>query len=173
MPRAAHSLRASSAGSWPGSSLSGRLLTMVFTPDAASASMLSALKAPAAVKPGESGIRGGIVGIDRLRKAKRAAKLQPGAVRSNSCGGSGGVLPRTLHQIAGADPEALEPAQGHGRGLQIVVVDRGLVQHLDMARVHGLQPVAQLRAFLGQPHMNRATVVHRALLRKIAVLDHL
>jgi hypothetical protein len=52
-------------------------LTIVFIPAAARASILSALSAPAAVKPGASSIKGGKDGIGRLRNAKRAAELQP------------------------------------------------------------------------------------------------
>jgi hypothetical protein len=78
-----------------------------------------------------------------------------------------------LDAIAGSVPEALQTAQRNGRGGKVFVGDRGLVQHLDMALVHLVQPVAQLGALLGQPHMDRAEVVHRALLLQIAVLDHL
>src|SRR5665213_3810427 len=98
---------------------------IVFTPDAANAAMLSALSAPAAVNPGARFIKGGSDGMRRLPrtiKAKRSAELQPVAVPSNPQGKSpgqipgqivarlGGVLARPLHQVAGADPEALEPA---------------------------------------------------------------
>src|SRR5580700_11124355 len=132
MPCAAHNLHASSAGSWPGSSSSGRLLTIVFTPDAASASISSRLSAPAAVRPGARSIRGG---MRRLRKAKRAAELQPVAVPSpeKSWRSLCRVLSRPLYQVASANPEPLEPAQRHGRRVQIFVGNRRLVQHLDMA----------------------------------------
>src|SRR5262249_21501685 len=127
MPCAAQSLRASSAGSWPGSSLSGRLLIIGFVPEAGRGPLFSVLSAPAAVRPGASCMRGGIVGIGRLRKAKRAAMLQPVFDRSNPLT-LGGVLSRTLHQVARANPEAFKPAQRHRYGLQILVADRGLVQ---------------------------------------------
>src|SRR5215469_1678215 len=124
MPCASQSLWASSAGSWPGSSLSGRLLMIVFMPEAASASILSALSPPAAARPGASCMRGGIVGIGQLRKAKRAATLQPVSDRSNPLK-LGGVLSGALHQVARANPETLEPAQRHRGSLQILVADRG------------------------------------------------
>jgi len=67
------------------------------------------------------------------------------------------------------DPETLEPAQCDGRRLQVFIGDCGQVQHLDMALMHRLQPVAQFRALLGQPHMDRATVMYRAFLGQIAI----
>src|SRR6202041_4075857 len=150
MPCATQSRRASAAGSWPGSSPSGRLLTIVFTPEAASASISTRVKAPAAARPGASSING-VMGS--LRKAKRAAELQPVADPSPEkwLRRLRRVLPRPLHQIAGADPEPLEPAQGHRRRRQILVGNRGLVQHLDVALMHFLHPVAQLGALLRPP----------------------
>ena len=63
--------------------------------------------------------------------------------------------------------------QRHSHGLQIGIGDRGLAQHLHMPFVHGAEPVAQVTPLCGEPHMDRAAVMHRALLHDIAVLDHL
>src|SRR5437016_9892624 len=66
MPCASARRPASAAGSWPGSSLSGRLLTIVRTPDAASASISLGPSAPAALSPGASSARDGSEGMRRL-----------------------------------------------------------------------------------------------------------
>src|SRR5215471_8553086 len=175
MPCATARRWASAAGSWPGSSLSGRLLMSVRTPDAASASMSPGPSAPAALRPGASSTRGGKEDIGRLLRdlvqaSQATARRSPEKMPS---GRSGGELPRPLHEVAGADPEALETAQCRDDVLQIALGDRRLTEHLDVPAMHAGEPVAQGAALVGQLHMDRPAIVHRALLQQIAVLDHL
>src|ERR1051325_9783972 len=174
MPCASARRRAAAAGSWPGSSLSGRLLTIVRTPDAASASISPDPSAPAALSPGASSARGGSEGIKRLlrnlpRDAQADAARSPEKIPYER---SGSELSRPLHKAAGADPEPLEPAQGRHDGLQIGLGDRRLAEHLDVAAMHAGQPVAQGAPLICEPDMDRSAVMHRALLHQIAVLDH-
>src|ERR1700739_2484628 len=115
--------RASAAGSCPGSSPSGRLLMIVRTPAAASASMSSRSSLPATLTPGAHADSGADIPVlrDRLRAAS-----QPRATASPKK--SGGVLRRALHKVAGADPEPLEaPERGIG-ALQIFDA-HGVRQH--------------------------------------------
>ena len=42
-----------------------------------------------------------------------------------------------------------------------------------MPPVHDAEPITQIATLVGEPHVYRAAVVHRALLHEIAVLDHL
>src|SRR5216684_1275246 len=86
---------------------------------------------------------------------------------------SGGEAARTLDEIAGAHPEALEPAQRHDDTVQIPIGDRGLRQELDMAAMHDAQLVAQGAPLVGKPDVDRAPVMYRALLHEIVVLYHL
>ena len=77
---------------------------------------------------------------------------------------SRGEAARMLYEIAGVDPEALEPAQGHDDALQIVIGDRGgLRQQLDVPAMHYAQLVAQGAPLFGKPNVNRAAVVLRAM----------
>src|SRR5579884_396084 len=176
MPRASARRRASAAGTWPGSSPSGRLLMITLIPAAASASMWSRDSAPAALTPGASSISGCKDGIGGScsAQAKRAADSQPVAVPSPEkfarlCR----VLTGPLHQVAGADPEPLEPPQGDDDGVEVLARHRRLRQHLHVAAVHRAEPVAQLASLFGQADMDRPAVVDRAFLGEIAVLDHL
>jgi hypothetical protein len=59
-------------------------------------------------------------------------------------------LARLLENIAGPDPEPLQPAQRHDDALQIGIGDRGLLQHLDVAFVHDTEPVAQITTPVGE-----------------------
>src|SRR5438128_822371 len=81
-------------------------------------------------------------------------------------------LPAALDQIAGTDPEPLQATQRRRHRPQIAIGDCGLRQQFDVPPVHLGQPVAQPPAFVGEPDMDRAAVMHRTLLREIAVLDH-
>src|SRR5438876_2880022 len=148
MPCASARRRASAAGNWPGSSSSGRLLTIVRTPVAASASMSSRSSLPATLSPGASSARGGEEdGIWRLRQGA-ATESQPGAAPSSekclqeAVRRSGGELPRPLQEIAGPDPEPLEPAQRHDDAFEVGGGNRGLRQHLDVPPVHHAEPIA-------------------------------
>src|SRR5271165_5856007 len=145
---------ASAAGSCPGSSPSGRLLRIVRTPARASASMSARSSRPATLTPSPKGTSWGAIPLLRKRK-------------------SGGELRRPLHQVAGADPEALEPAQGDAGGLKVIHVHRRLRQHAEMPLMHRAQLVPQPSSLFGQMHVDRPAVVRRALLREIPVLDHL
>src|SRR5438105_4210358 len=175
MPCASAKRRASAAGNWPGSSSSGRLLTIVRTPAAASVSMSSGSSLPATLSPGASSARGGEE--DGMRRLQQGipAESQPAAAPSSEKNSrrSGGELPGALQEIAGPDPEPLEPAQRHHDAFKVGGGDRGLVQHFDMPPVHDAEPVTQIATLVGEPHVDRAAVVHRALLHEIAVLDHL
>src|SRR3981081_4626927 len=123
MPCASARRRASSAGSWPGSSASGRLLMIVRTPAAASASMSAVPSAPAALSPGASSGRGGNgEDMGRLRKDFRADSQSAAAPSSENLGGE---LSRPLYQIAGADPEPLEPAERPDGALHVRARGRG------------------------------------------------
>src|SRR3954465_2619887 len=86
---------------------------------------------------------------------------------------SGGELSRPLYQIAGPDPEALEPAQRGDDAIEVGLGDGGLLQQLDVPPVHPAQPIPQRATLMGQLDVDRAAIVHRALLRQIVVLDHL
>src|SRR3954465_2112918 len=86
---------------------------------------------------------------------------------------SGGELSRPLYQIAGPDPEALEPAQRGDDAIEVGLGDGGLLQQLDVPPVHPAQPIPQRATLIGQLDVDRAAIVHRALLRQIVVLDHL
>src|ERR1700748_1973862 len=112
--------RASAGGSCPGSSPSGRLLMIVRTPAAASASMSARSSLPATLTPGANA--NSWAGMPVLHDGLRAA-LQPHASPSpkKSAGKksaekksaekkSGGELRRALHKVAGADPEPLQAA---------------------------------------------------------------
>ena len=77
---------------------------------------------------------------------------------------------RAQYQMAGTDPEPLETAQRAVGGFQILRADRGLRQHRGMPLMHRGQSVAQPSAFFGQPNIDRAPVVQRALLCQIPVL---
>src|SRR5208283_3830572 len=112
--------------------------------------------------------------------SSRTATLSP-ASRGTSWGAipllrkrqSGSKLRRPLHQIAGADPEALEPVQGLFGILEIIDVHRRLRQHAEMPLMHRAQQVPQPSALFGQVNVDRPAVMRRALLREIPVLDHL
>jgi len=80
---------------------------------------------------------------------------------------------QTLHEIAGSDPEALEPAQRGIGALEILPGKPSLRQHLAMALMHRRQAVPQSDPLLGEPDANHASIMQRTLLREIAVLDHL
>src|SRR5437763_9319444 len=160
--------RASAAASCPGSSPSGRLLMIVRTPAAASASMSARSSLPATLTPGSNG--NSWTGMLVLRNDLAAAS-QPQAAASPKK--SGGELRRALHKIAGADPEPLQAAERGVGPLQIFDADGGVRQHLGMAPMHCSQAVAQPDPLFGQADMDRTPVVQRALLRQIAVLDHL
>src|SRR5436305_9078769 len=145
MPSDSASRRASAAGSWPGSSPSGRLLMIVRTPAFPSASMSARSSLPAALRPGASSAKGGREGGDdggmaRLRSLLRV-NSQPAAAPSLEK--SGGVLPRALDQIASPDPKSLQPAQREARRLQILIGDGRLRQHLDVPLMHIAEPLAQ------------------------------
>src|SRR6266568_6415606 len=181
MPRSSAIWRASAAGSWPGSSSSGRLLMIVRTPARASVSISLRSRLPAALMPGASttGARevADMVRL-RIRVANRfAARRHPVTLKESQPkkqpAGSGGEAARALDEIAGAHPEALEPAQRHDDLLQILIGDRGLRQELDVAAMHDAQLVAQGAPLVGEPDVDRAAVVHRALLHEVVVLDHL
>src|SRR5271166_4584574 len=159
---------ASAAGSCPWSSPSGRLLTIVRTPARASASMSGPSSRPVTLSPGPKETSWGAI---VLLHGYLAADSQPGTPPSPEK--SGGKLGRPLHQVAGADPEPLEPAEGDADGLKIVHVDRRLRQQLEMTLKHHTHPVAQLRSLFGQTNADRTAVVQRALLHEIAVFDHL
>src|SRR5438045_2177083 len=74
---------------------------------------------------------------------------------------------------AGSWPGSSPSGRLYDDCLQSLVGNRGLAQHFDRPTVHRAQLVAQRAAFLGQPDVDRAAVVHRALLAEIAVFDHL
>src|SRR6202040_851208 len=173
--------RASAAGSCPGSSPSGRLLMIVGTPAAPSASMSDRSSLPAALTPGANA--NSWAGMPILRDDLRAAS-QPQAVASpikkrrrhqkKSAGKkSGGELRRALHKVAGADPEPLQAAECGVGALQIFDAHGGVRQHFGMAPMHRSQAVAQPDPLFGQADMDRTPVVQRALLRQIPVFDHL
>jgi hypothetical protein len=88
---------------------------------------------------------------------------------ASSFGGGLGQAAAAIFISGGVKEEPLEPTQGHGRGLQVLLGDRGLMQQLDMPLMHRLRPVAQLHALFGQPNMDRPAIVYRPLLREIAV----
>src|SRR5712691_8339075 len=123
MPCTSAIWRASAAGTCPASSSSGRLLMIVRTPCSASASISCWSSAPAAAMPGARAARlDEDEGMGRLRNRLRnrfAAHRRPVILKMPT--GSGGELSRPLHQIAGADPEALEPAQCDDDILQVAV----------------------------------------------------
>src|SRR5580700_9790505 len=172
--------RASTAGSCPGSSPSGRLLMIVRTPALASASMSARSSLPATLTPGANA--NSWAGMPILRDNLRAAS-QPQAVASpikaapspkKSAGKkSGGELRRALHKVAGADPEPLQAAECGVGALQIFDAHGGVRQHFGMAPMHRSQEVAQPDPLFGQADMDRTPVVQRALLRQIPVFDHL
>src|SRR6266702_4048727 len=125
---------------------------IVRTPARASASISLRSRLPAAQMPGASSTGARAVGdMARLRNrgANRfAARRHPVTLKNpdlkNARGKSGGEAAWTLHEIAGAHPEALEPAQRDDDLLQILVGDRGLRQQLDMPAMHDAQLVAQI-----------------------------
>src|SRR5580704_16227694 len=105
--------RASTAGSCPGSSPSGRLLMIVRTPVAASASMSARSSLPATLTPGANA--NSWAGMLVLRDDLRAASQRQAAASPKKSAGknqpekkSGGELRRALHKVAGADPEPLQ-----------------------------------------------------------------
>src|SRR5947209_3193453 len=156
IPCASAMRRASAAGSCPGSSPSGRLLMIVRTPAAASASMSARSSLPATLTPGANG--NSSAGMPVLRDDLRAAwQPQPEASPKKSAGKkSGGELRRALHKVAGPDPKPLEaPERGVG-ALQIFDAHRGVRQHFGMAPMHRGQPVAQPDPLFGQADMDRA-----------------
>src|SRR5947209_2515122 len=160
--------RASAAASCPGSSPSGRLLMIVRTPAAASASMSARSSLPATLTPGSNG--NSWTGMVVLRNDLAAAS-QPRTAASPKK--SGGELRRSLHEVAGADPEPLQAAERGVGALQIFDAHGGVRQHFGMAPMHRGKAVAQPDSPFGQPDMDRTPVVQRALLRQISVLDHL
>src|SRR6516165_1756268 len=112
--------RASAAGSCPGSSPSGRLLMIVRTPAAASASMSARSSLPATLTPGANG--NSWAGMRVLRDDLRAdSQPQPAPSPKKS----GGELRRALHKVAGADPEPLQSAERGVGALQIFDAHRG------------------------------------------------
>src|SRR6516164_1443353 len=137
----------------------------------------------------QSGTAAGQPGISRLAvvladtRARAAARwqLEDPARRwaefqfKQACSSpkSGGELHRPLHQIAGADPEPLQTAQGDADSLKILDAYRRLRQQAEVPLMHRTQLVAQLRPLFSQMNVDRTTVVGRALLREIPVLDHL
>src|SRR5580693_1398709 len=168
IPCASAMRRASTAGSCPGSSPSGRLLMIVRTPVAASASMSARSSLPATLTPGANA--NSWADIPVLRDDMRAASQPQTAASSQK---SGGELRRALHKVAGADPEPLQAAERGVGALQVFEAHGGLRQHFGMAPMHRRQAVAQPGALFGQPYMDRTPIVQRALLRQISVLDHL
>src|SRR5271169_2970365 len=86
---------------------------------------------------------------------------------------SGGELRWPLHEVAGANPEPLQPAKRHANRLEVVHIYRGLRQHFELALKHDAHLVAQPRSLAGQSNADRAAVVQRAFLYQIAVFDHL
>src|SRR5205823_5932334 len=131
MPCAAASCAASAAGSCPGSSPSGRLLMIVRTPARASASRSDRSNRPDTLNPGPSGTSCGAM---PLLHACLPGDLQAAAPASRKK--SGGELRRPLHQVAGTDPEALEPAEGGADSLEVFHVERGLRKQLLVALMH-------------------------------------
>src|SRR5215469_13003979 len=71
---------------------------------------------------------------------------------------SGGDLRRPLHEVAGADPEALEAAQG-GIGALEILRGKPSRQHLGMALMHRRQAVPQADPLLGEPDVNHASIM--------------
>ena len=68
-------------------------------------------------------------------------------------------MQRPLHQVAGADPEPLQPAQGDADSLKILDGYRRLRQQAEVPLMHRTQLVAQLRPLFSQMNMDRTTVV--------------
>ena len=67
-----------------------------------------------------------------------------------------------LYEVAGADPEPLETAEGRAGALKILRAQRSLWQHLGVTLMHLGQAVSEFDALCGQPDVDRASVVQRA-----------
>src|SRR5215469_13841995 len=173
MPCASATRRASAAGSWPGSSPSGRLLMIVRMPAAASASMSARSSRPAALNPGANGKSWGAMPVLHDLYAADSQPRPLASLKNRGKKASSGELRRPVDQIPGAQPKPFQATQRRRGGLQILDTQRRLRQHVDVTLVHRGEPVAQSYALFRQAHTDRPPVVQGTLLRQIAVFDHL
>src|SRR3954468_23745300 len=145
---------------------------IVRTPAAASVSMSARSSLPATLTPGANS--NSWAGMRVLRDDLRANLAAPAcavtkkisrkkSAGKKSAGKSGGELRRTLHKVAGADPEPLQAAERGVGALQIFDAHGGVRQHFGMAPMHCGQAVAEPDPLFGQPDMDRTFVVQRAL----------
>src|SRR6185312_10382759 len=108
-------------------------------------------------------------------KSESAARQMPCGAFSDlgeTVSGGGWELGGPGAELDGRGPEAVEAAQrGEGAG-QVLLGERALGQRIDVALMHLDDLVAQRLALLGKAHAHRATVMRRALLHEVVVLDH-